>query len=307
MLMEKTAHIFNIQRCSTEDGPGLRTTLFLKGCSMRCAWCHNPEGLNPIFQIMWIESKCQRCGKCIETCPNGAISAAASGLTTDPKRCRLCGTCVDACLNNAREISGKDITVTQAVDTVIRDRIFYAKSGGGVTLSGGEACLQWEFARQFFKACKEHGIHTALDTCGFVKPEHLKSVLAYADLVLYDLKVSDPETHKKYTGVVLSPVLENAVMISSSSIPMWIRIPVIPGFTDFPENMEGLGAIIRGLSTVKRVDLLAYHRLGEAKYKGLGLRYPLAEGLASPAKEKMESLSNIIKKMLNNNVVVTCS
>ena len=305
--MEKTAHIFNIQRCSTEDGPGLRTTLFLKGCPMRCAWCHNPEGLTPTFQVMWLESKCQGCGKCVEICPNAAIAAVESGLVTDPKKCRLCAACVDACLNNAREISGKDITVNEALETVKRDRIFYTKSGGGVTLSGGEACLQWEFARDFFKACKAANIHTALDTCGFVKPGNLNAVLDFSDMVLYDLKVSDPDHHKKYTGVDLELVLSNARCISDLSIPMWIRIPVIPGYTDSSENITGLGAIIRELLAVERVDLLPYHRLGEAKYKGLGLRYPLVEGLASPEKEKMESLSIILSKMLNNSIKITCS
>ena len=303
--MEKIAHIFNIQRCSTEDGPGLRTTLFLKGCSMRCAWCHNPEGLISAFQIMWIESRCEGCGKCVDICPNEAIRVTDTGLKTDKKKCRLCGACVEACLNTAREISGYDITVTQALDTVKRDRIFYSKSGGGVTLSGGEACLQWEFAREFFNACRQAGIHTALDTCGFVKPENLTSVLDFSDLVLYDLKIADPENHKKYTGVDLAPILNNARLISERRIPMWIRIPVIPGYTDSPENMGGLGAVINGLPAVERVDLLSYHHLGEAKYKGLGLTYPLKEGLASPSKKKMTVLRDIIADMIHDDIVVT--
>ena len=274
---------------------------------MRCTWCHNPEGLNAVFQVMWIESKCRGCGKCVEICPNEAIIAGEAGLVTDPKKCRTCGRCVDACLQNAREISGKDITVAQALDTVKRDRIFYSKSGGGVTLSGGEACLQWEFARKFFKACKEERIHTALDTCGCVNPENLKSVLTYSDLVLYDLKVADPVAHKKCTGVDLAPVLKNARCISELSIPMWIRIPVIPGYTDSHENMAGIGAIIKELPMVERVDLLPYHRLGEAKYKGLGLTYLLEEGLGSPSKEKMAVLRDIIANIITNDIVITCN
>jgi len=305
--MGKSARIVNIQRCSTEDGPGLRTALFLKGCSMRCAWCHNPEGLTDLFQVMWIESKCQRCCRCIEVCPNKAITAKKAGVHTDPKRCALCGVCVDACLNNAREIFGRNITVGQALETVKRDRIFYAKSGGGVTISGGEACLQWEFAREFFKGCKAEKIHTALDTCGFVKPENLKSVLAYSDLVLYDLKIVDPEIHKKCTGVDPALVFRNVHLISDLAIPMWIRIPIIPGYTDSPDNIAGLGAIIKALSTVERVDLLPYHRLGEAKYKGLGLTYRLEEGLASPSSETMQALRDIIATTVNKNIVVTWS
>jgi pyruvate formate lyase activating enzyme len=305
--METTGRIFNIQRCSTEDGPGLRTTVFMKGCSMRCAWCHNPEGLNPSCRIMWIESRCQACRRCVVTCPNHAITEANGVLITDVQSCRVCGACVQTCLNNAREVSGRDITVAQALDTAKRDRIFYDKSGGGVTLSGGEASLQWEFAREFFKACKSLKIHTALDTCGSVKTGNLTAILEYTDLVLYDLKVADPGLHRKDTGAELEPVLENARYISGLLIPMWIRIPVIPGYTDSPENIAGLGTVIRELPAVRRVDLLPYHRLGEAKYKGLGMKYPLEEGMGSPEPGKMEALSEIISKMLDKDIMVVCN
>jgi pyruvate formate lyase activating enzyme len=305
--METTGRIFNIQRCSTEDGPGLRTTVFMKGCSMRCAWCHNPEGLNFSCRVMWIESRCQACYRCIAACPNQAIAEADGVLFTDVQRCRVCGACVQTCLNNAREVSGRDITVAQCLDTVKRDRIFYDKSGGGATLSGGEATLQWEFAREFFKACKSLKIHTALDTCGWVKAENLTAILEFTDLVLYDLKVADPLLHRKYTGAGLEPVLENARLVSGLLIPMWIRIPVIPGYTDSTENIAGLGAVIRELPAVRRVDLLPYHRLGEAKYKGLGMKYPLEEGPGSPEPGKMEALSEIISKMLDNDIMVVCN
>jgi pyruvate formate lyase activating enzyme len=301
----KTGRIFNIQRCSTEDGPGLRTTLFMKGCPMQCAWCHNPEGINAGFRIMWIESRCKGCGKCIEICPNAAIAASSDGIITDHEKCDLCGQCVAACLYNAREISGRQITVEEAVDIVKRDRIFYQKSGGGVTVSGGEACLQWEFTRDFLEICKRLSIHTALDTCGFVKTSHLETVLAHTDLVLYDLKVSAEDLHRRFTGVDIDLVLENAHAISQSGKPMWIRIPVIPGRTDSPENIAAIADIIRGLKAVERVDLLPFHRLGEAKYKGLGMAYRMEAGLGPPSKKKMALLAEIVLETVTHPIKVT--
>lgn len=279
----------------------------MKGCPMRCLWCHNPEGIHPHFQIMWIESKCKGCGECIENCPNEAIIATDIGLITDLKKCRVCGQCVEVCLWNAREISGRDITVKEAVNTVKRDKIFYNKSGGGVTVSGGEACLQWEFTRDFLKSCKDQGIHTAIDTCGFVKTEILEKVLDYTDLILYDLKLADEDLHRKYTGVDFDLVVNNAKHISRSNVPMWIRIPIIPGYTDFPENIRDLAAIIKELDNVRRIDLLPYHRLGEAKYKGLGMEYPLERGLAPPSKEKMKALLKIIVDRVSPSIIVTCN
>jgi pyruvate formate lyase activating enzyme len=300
-----TGRIFNIQRCATEDGPGLRTTLFFKGCSMRCIWCHNPEGIDPGFQVMWVESRCRRCGACIDVCPNGAISVTASGMLTDVGKCTVCGKCMAACLNNAREISGEEITVEEAVEVAGRDRVFYRKSEGGVTASGGEAGLQWEFVRDFFQCCREKEIHTALDTCGFVKPENLKQLLAYTDLVLYDLKHADRQRHRVYTGVDSDLVLKNARVISESAIPMWIRIPVVPGYTDSPDNIRKLSDIIRKLEAVERVDLLPYHRLGEAKYRGLGMDYRMEQGLATPAKQHMARLAEIVVGTVRAGVTVT--
>ncbi len=279
----------------------------MKGCPMRCIWCHNPEGINPQFQIMWIENKCKTCGQCVENCPNEAITATDDGLITDPKKCRVCGQCIEACLYNAREISGRSITVEEAVNTVKRDMIFYKKSGGGITISGGEPCLQWEFTRDFLKCCKALEIHTALDTCGFIKTEILEKILDFTDLVLYDLKLADKSLHRKYTGVDFDLVVDNAERISRLQIPMWIRIPIIPGYTDTPENIRDLAAIINGLKSVERVALLPYHRLGETKYKGLGIRYPLEKGLQSPSKEKMEELLKILTDKINPSVTATCS
>ena len=279
----------------------------MKGCPMRCIWCHNPEGISPHFQIMWIESKCKGCGECVLNCPNQAIVATDKGLLTDAKKCKVCGQCVGVCLQNAREISGRDITVKEAIDIVKRDQIFYNKSGGGVTVSGGEACLQWEFTRDFFKSCTDLGIHTALDTCGFIRTENLERVLDFTALVLYDFKLADKDLHRKYTGVDLDVVMDNAKHISQLKVPMWLRIPIIPGYTDSPENIRGLAVIIKELDAVERIDLLPYHRLGESKYKGLGMKYPLEEGLSSPSKAKMEELLEIITDLVSPSITVTCN
>lgn len=303
----KTARIFNIQRFSTEDGPGIRTTIFMKGCPLSCIWCHNPEGINLDIQMMWIKSKCRGCHQCIENCPEKAIMADSDKLITDPYKCKTCGLCAEICLNNAREISGRNITLEETVNIVKRDEIFYKKSGGGVTVSGGEASLQWEFVRDFLKCCRDLNIQTALDTCGFVKRQILDKILDFCDLVLYDLKLADSLLHKKYTGADLDLILENAHYISGRRIPMWIRIPVVPNYTDTPANIRDIARIIRSLDSVKRVDLLSYHRLGESKYIGLGMKYQMETELAAPSKEKMEELRDIVNKTIDPSIKVTCN
>jgi pyruvate formate lyase activating enzyme len=255
---------------------------------------------------MWIESKCKGCGECVRNCPNQAITATDKGLKLDAKKCKVCGQCIEVCSHNAREISGRDITIEEAVNIAKRDQIFYKKSGGGVTVSGGEACLQWEFTRDFFKGSADLGIHTALDTCGFVRTDILEEVLKFTTLVLYDFKLADKDLHRKYTGADVGLVLENAKHISRLKVPMWLRIPIIPGYTDSLENIRSLADIVKDLDAVERIDLLPYHRLGESKYKGLGIEYPLKEGLSSPSREKMEELLGIITDAVNPCITVTC-
>jgi pyruvate formate lyase activating enzyme len=287
--------IFNIQRFSTEDGPGIRTTVFMKGCPLHCLWCHNVEGINPKPEIVWHDTRCIGCLSCIEACPNKAILKSPGGLVTDREKCTACGKCAEACTAKSRELIGKTVTVEDVFDEVIRDRVFYDTSSGGVTASGGEPTAQPDFVANLFSKCNSIGIHTALDTCGYVKWQALERVLEFTDLVLYDLKEIDPRRHEKHTGV--SPVLiwENARRIAELGKPMWVRTPIVPGYTDTEENIREIAELCEDLGNVMRLDLLPYHRFGEPKYKRLGLDYELA-GLQPPTKEHMEKLKKVAQQ-----------
>ena len=296
----KKALISNIQKFSTEDGPGIRTTVFFKGCPLKCIWCHNPEGIGFYLEIMWDEDKCIRCGECIKKCTNKAIKIVNNYLITDKKMCSRCGRCVDICPEGARELVGKYFTLREIVNEVKKDKIFYDKSGGGVTVSGGEPSLQWGFTRDLLRECKKLGIHTALDTSGYVEWSALKKILEFTDLILYDLKLIDEIEHQKYTGAENQLILRNIKKVSKQGVPIWIRIPIIPKCTDRIENIMALKEIIKKLNNVERIDLLAYHTLGVAKYKRLGLKYLLEES-EQISDKKMEEFRKILDiNNLNN-------
>jgi pyruvate formate lyase activating enzyme len=287
--------IFNIQRFSTEDGPGIRTTVFMKGCPLRCLWCHNVEGINPKPEIVWHEAKCIGCLSCIEACPTQAIVKTSEGLVTDRKKCTACGKCAEVCAAKSRELIGRTVTVEDVFNEVLKDNVFYETSGGGVTASGGEPTMQSDFVAELFSKCRTAGIPTALDTSGYVKWEALESILKFTDLVLYDLKELETESHQKHTGV--NPVLiwENARKIAGLGKPMWVRTPIVPGYTDSEENIQKIAGLCVNLGNVARLDLLPYHRLGEPKYKTLSLDYKL-KGLQPPTREHMERLKEIARR-----------
>jgi pyruvate formate lyase activating enzyme len=287
--------IFNIQRFSTEDGPGIRTTVFMKGCPLHCLWCHNVEGISTSPEIVWHDTKCIGCLSCIEACPNHAITQTPQGLVTDRKKCRACGKCAEGCAARARELIGKRVTVEEVFNEVSKDRVFYETSGGGVTASGGEPTLQPDFVRELLAGCKSSGIQTALDTCGYVIWKTLKEILRYTDLVLYDLKLTNQEEHREYTGVRSELIWENARKIAESGKPMWVRTPVIPSYTDSVENIRAIADLCAKLGNVERLDLLPYHSLGEPKYKKLGLKYAL-QGLQPPEKNAMERLKQAARE-----------
>ena len=294
-----TALTFNIQQFSTEDGPGIRTTVFMKGCPLRCAWCHNPEGLSPRRDLMWYDVRCIGARECLRVCPVGqdgilshisALALTPSGMRIDRAHCTVCGKCAEACPAGALEVIGKEWNAEELVGELSKDRVFYETSGGGVTFSGGEPMQQVDFLCEVLPRCKDAGLHVALDTCGAVAWERYTRVLDAVDLILLDLKIMHVARHKQATGVANELILDNARRIANAGKPMWIRTPVIPGYTDDRANIAAIGQFIRdALPTVECWDLLAYTNLGKPKYHRLDVTYAL-EDATLLTRAEMESL-----------------
>jgi pyruvate formate lyase activating enzyme len=273
--------VFNIQRMSTEDGPGLRTTVFVKGCSLECRWCHNPEGLSANPEIVWHGPRCIHSRACDAACPEDAILRSGDEIEIDRGRCTVCGECVEQCPSTALEQWGTRWGLDELVSEVAKDRSYFETSGGGVTVSGGEPALRAPFLAPFLERCRGLGLHTALDTCGMCSPSALRTLAAHADLVLFDLKEIDSERHAGFTGQPNPKILANLVALGeqarSGPLPaeLWIRTPLIPGATRSEENIRGIGAFIaRELGdVVTRWELCAFNNLAADKYRRLGLRW----------------------------------
>ncbi|MEJ5310480.1 MAG: glycyl-radical enzyme activating protein [Anaerolineae bacterium] len=302
-----TGYICNIQRFSVHDGPGIRTTVFLKGCTLRCFWCHNPETIRPRPEVQFFANRCIGCAACVDACPEGAQGFDENGLRIfDRAKCVACGKCVDVCYAEALVFTAKAMTAEAVVAEILLDRAFYDNSGGGVTLSGGEPALQVEFSREILERCKAAELHTAIETAANVPWESLAALLPVTDLVMMDIKHMDSAKHRDAVGAPNALLLANARRLAETDKPILFRIPVIPTVNDTPEEIAAIAAFIRQLTELRAaqhngmagqpvpitLELLAFHRMAGDKYNSLGWEYRAAN-LTPPTKEHMAMLMDV--------------
>ena len=288
-----TGLIFNIQRFSVHDGPGIRTTVFMKGCPLHCWWCSNPESQAFQPDLMVRDALCKECGACVEACPQGAISfSRRSGRKIDRARCNRCMACVSACVYQSLAVCGRSVSLEEILEEALRDRMFYKNSGGGVTISGGEALSQSRFVFSLLERCKAEGLHTVLDTSGFAPWKALESLLPLTDLLLYDIKHLDSVEHERTTGAGNEIILDNLEK-AAGRVPIWIRLPLIAGFNDSPDHIGKIALMTRNLK-VQKISFLPYHEGGRSKSDQLGQPDPMPDA-ASPSDEQLRRLQDIVE------------
>ncbi|MDP3386933.1 MAG: glycyl-radical enzyme activating protein [Eubacteriales bacterium] len=286
--------ILNIQRFSVHDGPNIRTTVFLKGCPLRCEWCHNPESLKHQKEIMWDKSSCVFCMKCIEVCPCHAITFDSGLIITNYEQCEHCGDCSLYCQNSARQLVGKDFTVDDLVKEVLKDKIIFQQSGGGVTFSGGEPLAQIDFLHESMKSLKEHDIHIAIDTSGYTPYDCFERIIGLTDLFLYDIKMSDDVKHQRYTGVSNKPIIDNLMRLSKEKVDIILRLPILEGINDTDQDINGI-LKIADKACISHISILPYHSIGQHKYPKLGLVYRY-DSFKTPSQDNLEKIKNIFDK-----------
>lgn len=288
--------VFNMQRFSVHDGPGVRTIVFLKGCPLSCKWCSNPESQNRNPQMMFNSKNCNKCGRCIKVCSQGAIDFNNPNRI-DRKKCTNCGKCEEICFPGAMVMSGKDMTVEQVIKELKKEAIQFRKSNGGITLSGGEPLMQPEYSTELLKACKSLGWHTAMETTAFASKEVINKVIPWVDLVLLDIKSLDSYAHINNTGVSNQSIIDNIKTIAQIGTEVIVRVPVIPGFNADRKSIEDIANFTKSLQTINEIHLLPYHKLGKNKYECIGKEYKMLDEIESPSHELMMELKEVVENI----------
>jgi len=290
-----TSLILNIQKCCVHDGPGIRTTIFFKGCPLNCIWCHNPESQSYKTEIMYNQNKCTNCNKCITNCPNNAISFSENNfLIHDDSLCKSCMNCVDFCISEAIQFAGKSYSISQLISEIKKDQVFYDDSNGGVTLSGGEVMCQIDFVEKLCKKCKENNIHVAIDTCGYVPYENFERITPYVDLFLYDIKLINSKKHFEFTGKPSELIINNLNKLSLNGANIILRLPIIEGINADNEHLNNLCSLISNLN-LQEINLLPYHDIGGYKYSNLNKNYNF-----DLMKKPSDEILNHFKSTLSN-------
>ena len=315
-------NIFDIQRFCVHDGPGIRTTVFFKGCPLRCIWCHNPESQKREVSLAYYENKCISCGACVLACQNklhsfeeekhifsryGCDENDDYACKSTVSACVKCGKCASACPAGALELLGRKVSVSEVMGEVVRDKTFYKNSGGGMTVSGGEPLMQEQFLIELLKSAKEQGIHTCIETCGFASTETVRKVAKYTDIFLFDIKETDDDRHKELTGVPFAPIKENLMLLNSLGAKIVLRCPLIPDVNTREQHLEGIARIASSLDNLLEVNVMAYHLLGNGKYDALGMENKMLGHDAMTAEQKQECIDKIsekIEKISGNNIKV---
>lgn len=268
-------NILSIERGSLHDGPGLRTTVFLKGCPLSCLWCHNPESQSLKPELYYFDEKCVHCGMCVTICPNHRVDETQH--TINRKDCKACGKCVEVCLQSALEIKGSEMSAQDIIDIALKDARYYKHSGGGLTISGGEPLAQPDFTTELLRLSKENGLHTCLETSGYASTDRLLSVMPYVDLFLYDFKESGEDEHKTFTGISRGLIMDNLFAIDKAGAKIVLRCPVIPAYNDRDEHFAAIAATANALHNIVEVNIMPYHPMGASKAARIGREYPLAD------------------------------
>lgn len=285
--------IFDIKRYAINDGPGIRTAVFFKGCPLNCWWCHNPEGQSSLPQLMFRSNRCKASKDCLDVCPQNAIHWDEESIT-NWEACDHCGLCAEVCYAGARELVGHTISVNHLMEDIVRDIPYYDQSGGGVTFTGGEPMFQREFLQEALLACKQQGIHTIVDSSGYAPRDGFEAIYPLVDLFLFDLKMMDGNRHIKYTYVPNQGILDNLIMLSDARVKIIVRIPIIPGVNDNAEEIESMASFLAELPHLEGIELMPYHEIGINKYGALGMNYRLT-GTKTPTSQQIMDIEKVFR------------